>query len=269
MFKRYDTNFATEPPADLPLSPKVKNLRKAYQDAEAAHEKYIQENSRYCTRDVRRIGEVGPRHSSIALEDAKRELRELEIAAVEAGKPLPDKEAFFAPIKVKMDDYDRTVSAHKVLIKKTKQEYSDALFSELKTMGLKEAEKAAKARDEWEKAYKAMAAAKATLNLHAGLFTWCLSAGEMDLAPRTGHSQGENFEYWELTEDGRLKFEAAKALEFYDFMVKVDGLIEPDPNPPTPAVDEWTVNHIPRQYYSKSSGGDEYGNKGTYVGDIY
>ncbi|MFE7238215.1 hypothetical protein [Streptomyces sp. NPDC057580] len=265
MPKPYDANFATEPPADLPLSSKVKNLRKAYQDAEAACERYAQENSRYRSRDVRRIGESKPRYISAALEEAKRELREAEIAAVEAGKPLPDKDEFLAPAKAKADEYDRMASALKVIAQKAKQAYSNALHGELQTMGLKEAEKAAKARDEWERAYRAMAAAKATLDLHAGLFTWCVTAGDMDVHPRTGHSQGENLESWELTEDGRLKFEAAKALDYFDNLVKVGGLIEPDPDPIAPALSEWAEGRVPAQHYSKPVG-HEYAN---HVGEIY
>ncbi|MEW2485798.1 hypothetical protein [Streptomyces sp. NPDC048411] len=265
MPKPYSANFETEPPADLPLSPKVKNLRKAYQDAQESHEKYVQENSRYRTMDVREMWAPKPVHSSIALEEAERELKEAEIAAVGAGKPLPDKEKFLAPAKAKMDEYIRMVEALKVLVEQAKQTYSDALLSELKTMGLKEAEKAAKARDEWEKAYRAVMDARATLELHASLFTWCVSAGSMDAYPRQGHSQGENLEYWELTEDGRLKFDAAVALEYYDFMVKVEGLIEPDPDPIAPAASEWAEDRIPAQHYSKPVG-HEYA---SHVGEIY
>jgi hypothetical protein len=87
----------------------------------------------------------------------------------------------------------------------------------------------------------------------------------MDSHPRKGHSQGENLEYWELDENGRLKFEAAKALEYIDYMVKVEGLIEPDPNPPAPAVEGWTVNHIPSQHYSKPAWHEGV----NYVGEIY
>ncbi|MFE1289434.1 hypothetical protein [Streptomyces sp. NPDC058751] len=262
---RYDANFATEPPIDLPLSPKVKSLRKAYQDAKASHEKYLQENSRYRTMDVTEIWETESRYSSLALEEAKRELRELEIASVEAGKPLPDKDEFLAPAKAKMDEYDRMTSTLQALAKKAQEAYSDALFSDLKVMGLKQAEKAYVARLEWEKAYRAAAAARATLELHAGLFSWCVSVGDMDSHPRKGHSQGENLEYWELADDGRLKFEAAKALEYIDYMVKVEGLIEPDPNPPAPVAEEWTVNHIPAQHYSKPAWHENV----NYAGEVY
>lgn len=262
MAKHYDANFATDPPADLPLSPKVKSLRKAYQDAQEAHEKYVQENSRYCTRDVTLIWEATPRYSCTALEEAKRGLKDAEIAAVEAGKPLPDKDEFLAPVKAKMDEYDRTVSALKVLTAKAKDAYSAALFDELKSMGLKEAEKAAKARDEWEKAWKAAMDARATLERHATLFTWCVSAGGMDEHPMTGRA--DNLAYWELTEDGRLKYESAVALDFYDSFVKVEGLIEPDPNPPAP-VQEWAVPLTPAQHYSKPVGHEN----ASYVGEVY
>ncbi|MEV5700632.1 hypothetical protein AB0L55_24470 [Streptomyces anthocyanicus] len=265
MPKQYDANFVTEPPADLPLSPKVKSSRKAYQDAKAAYEKYVQENARFQTRDVRDIWESKPRYSTLALEEKKKELREAEIAAVEDDKPLPDKDEFLAPVKAKMDEYERTVEALKVLAAKAKQEYSNALFGELKTMGLKEAEKAYTARQDWEKAWKAMVAARATLEMHASLFSWCVTAGGYDVYPSKGGSQGERLEYWEITDDGRLKFESAKALDFYDHMVKVDGLIEPDPNPPAPVVDEWAVNHIPRQFYSLPLGHED----ASHVGDIY
>ncbi|MEV5737239.1 hypothetical protein [Streptomyces sp. NPDC052292] len=199
------------------------------------------------------------------LEEAKRDLKKAEIAAVEAGKPLPDKDTFLAPALAKGDDCNRTVEALKVIAAKAKQEYSAGLLGELKATGLKEAEKAAKARDEWEKAYRAMAEARATLELHAGLFSWCVTAGGYDCHPRKGHSQGENLEYWELTEDGRLKFEAAVAMEYFDDMVKVEGLIEPDPNPPALVIDQWTVSHLSAQHYSKPSWHENV----SHVGEIY
>ncbi|GAA4942231.1 hypothetical protein GCM10023238_05070 [Streptomyces heliomycini] len=62
-----------------------------------------------------RSGRTKPRYSALALEEAKKELREAEIAAVGAGKPLPDKDEFLAPVRAKMDDYDRTVPALKAL----------------------------------------------------------------------------------------------------------------------------------------------------------
>ncbi|MFJ7768927.1 hypothetical protein ACIQ1J_11095 [Streptomyces sp. NPDC097107] len=102
----------------------------------------------------------------------------------------------------------------KVLAAKAEQEYSNALFGELKAMGPKEAEKAYTACLEWEKAWKAMVAARATLELHASLFSWRVTAGGYDTYPSKGDSQSERLEYWEITEDGRLKFESAKALDF-------------------------------------------------------
>ncbi|MFG3212477.1 hypothetical protein [Streptomyces tendae] len=263
MPKQYDANFATEPPVDLPLSPKVKSSRKAHQDAEKAITSYSQENARYRTQNVALVGEIEPRYSSLALEEAKRELKAAEIAAVEAGKPLPGKDEFLAPVKAKMDEYKRTVEALKVLAAKAKQEYSNALFGELKVMGLKEAEKAYTARLEWEKAWKAVVAARATLEMHASLFSWRVTAGGYDTYPSNGDSQGERLEYWEITEDGRLKFESAKALDFHDNMVKVDGLIEPDPNPPEPVAEEFKYT---RPLYHNSKPTWEGGN---YVGEIY
>ncbi|MEV5983598.1 hypothetical protein AB0L85_01050 [Streptomyces sp. NPDC052051] len=271
MPKTYDSNFAMEPPKDLPLSPKVKSLRKAYQESEEAHAKYVQENSRYRAVNVARVGQLRDNWQIPALEEAKRELTELEIAAVEAGKSLPDKDEFLAPVKAAIDEYDRTVPALKAVAAKAKEVYSDAVFSELKEMGLKEVQKTAKAREEWEKAWNAMVAAKATLELHASLFSWCVTAGGYDFYPTQGNSQGDNLEYWELTKDGRLTYEASLALGFnhteahlYSPVV-VDGLIEPDPNPPAPVAEEWTVKHIPAQYYSKPVWDESV----SHVGTIY
>ncbi|MGW2900480.1 hypothetical protein ACWDAO_39360 [Streptomyces sp. NPDC001212] len=263
MPKPYDTNFEIEPPADLPLSPKVKSLRKVYQDAEAAHEKYIQENSRYRTINVAPVWSSTRQDGSLALEDAKRELREAEIAAVGAKKPLPDKDEFLAPVKNKMDEYDRTVSALKVLAQKAKQEYSHALHGELKAMGLRQAEKAAKARDEWEQAYRAMVAARETMLRHVGLFTFCVSAGDADFHPRHGHSQGERLEVWQLTKDGMLTFEASQELEYPGYLIKVEGLIEPNPNPPEPVKE--VEFKMPPQHHSKPAWDENV----SYVGEIY
>ncbi|MGW2899788.1 hypothetical protein ACWDAO_35670 [Streptomyces sp. NPDC001212] len=217
--------------------------------------------------DVSELWESKRRYSSLALEEAKRELRDAEIAAVGAGKPLPDADKFLARTKAKMDEYKRTVEALKVLAAKAKREYSNALLGELKSMGLKEAEKAYTARLEWEKAYAAMLAAKATLDRHADLFTWCVTAGGMEDFPRKGHYHGENLEAWELAGDGRLTYESSLALDYQHTeayltsLVKVEGLIEPDPNPPAPVAEE--VEYVPAQHYSK-----EPWEGGNYVGEI-
>ncbi|MFJ9247889.1 hypothetical protein [Streptomyces sp. NPDC101776] len=250
MHNPFDKNFTSEPPADLPLSHKVKGLREAYQDAEAACEKCTRENSRYHTRDVRTIGETEPRYSSTALEEATSELRELEIVAVEAGKPLPDKEKHLDPIKAKMDEYKRTVQALKALAQKAKQEYSEALFGDLKAMGLKEAEKAAKAHAEYKKAYEDAINARATLKLHADLFAWCVSSGLSDSTPLSGESRGDNIEAWALTDDGRLSFEASQELGYYGKLVVVPGIIEEDPNPPEPVAIDLKYT-MPSHYYSR------------------
>ncbi|MFE9309749.1 hypothetical protein ACFYM5_18930 [Streptomyces sp. NPDC006706] len=257
MARQYDTNFAMEPPADLPLSTKVKGLRKKYEDAGKAYEKYVQENSRYCTINVAPEWSTIRQDGSIALEDAKRELRHLEIAAVDAGKPLPDKEKALGPVKAKMDEYNRMVSTLKALVQKAKQEYSDAVFDDLQTMGLKEAEKAYKARLEWEKAYRAAMDARATLERHTSLFTWCVSAGGWDTYPTQGNSLGENLEAWALTEDGRLTYEASVEMEFQNSaayqhsLIEIEGLIEPDPNPPV--IEEHNGNPTPRIWNAKES----------------
>ncbi|MFF0789082.1 hypothetical protein [Streptomyces spiralis] len=255
MTNPHDASFATEPPVDLPLSTKVKALRKAYQDAEEAYTKYRQENAAYAARNVTREYDSKSRYEIPALIAAERELRELEIAAVAAGKPLPDKDRILGPVKAKADEYARTVPALRTLADKAKREYFDALKDELVTMGLKEAQKAAKARQEWESAYNAAMEAKASLERHSGLFTWCVSQGDMETAPRTGHSQGDNLERWELNSDGMLTWEASQALDYLDWLVKVPGLIEPNPNPP--AAEEFNHNPKPRHFIAKDAG---YGN---------
>ncbi|MEW2497147.1 hypothetical protein AB0942_26985 [Streptomyces nodosus] len=247
-------NLVSEPPHDLPLSPKVKSLRKAWQDAEEKLTKYRQENSRYITIDVSEIWESKARHSYRALEDAKRELRQLEIAAVAEGKALPNKEVYLGTVKAKKDEVDRTVPALKTLALRSKEEYAQAVYEDLHKMGRVEAKKAYEARLAWEKAYNAMLAAKATLNRHATLFTWCVSAGGWNEFPTHGNSQGENLEAWELTDDGRLTYEASLALDYVDSsafshsLIKVEGLVEPDPNPPAP-VEEKEIK--PRYWNAK------------------
>ncbi|MET7296333.1 hypothetical protein ABZS79_30210 [Streptomyces griseoloalbus] len=218
------TKNTINPPADLPLSSKVKALRKAWQDAESKLSEYKSENARYRTRDVSQVGEIKARYSTPALVAAEKELKEQEIAAVAAGKALPDREAILGPIRVKIADYERTVSALSALVSKAHSEFVEGVKAELVVMGLKEATKAAKARDDWEKAHNAAIAARETLEKHAGLFAWCATSGDTDSLPLTGASAGNNAEYWELSADGRLTTEAAIALGFEGVGV-IDGLI--------------------------------------------
>ena len=56
------TKYIVEPPNDLPLSPKVKALRKAYEDAKAKLSEYKQENAAYVARNVTREYEATTRY---------------------------------------------------------------------------------------------------------------------------------------------------------------------------------------------------------------
>ncbi|WP_406351888.1 hypothetical protein OHB56_05200 [Streptomyces sp. NBC_01635] len=248
-------DYIVEPPRDLPLSTKVKALRKEYEDAKAKLSTYKQENARYRTRDVSQVGEVKARYSTPALEDAKADLKALEIQAVKEGKALPDKGKFLGAVKAKTEEYDRTVSALEFLVARARKAFDDGVKEELVPMGRKEAAKAAQARDAWEKAYKAAMAARETLEKHAGLFSYCVTAGGMDVHPRHGHSQGDRLECWELNEDGLLTWEASQELDYGQIPVKVSGLIESDPNPPV--VEEFNDNPKPRYFIAKADG---YGN---------
>lgn len=256
MPKTYDANFATEPPADLPLSTRVKGLRKAWQEAETKLSDYQRENARYARhKTLNSFFEA--EYYVPALQDAEKEAREQELTAVAAGKALPDRDAILGPVKAKVDEYARTVPALRTLAEKAKQEYSEALRNELVSMGLKEAQKAAKAREDWEKAYKAAMEAKATLERHADLFSFCVTAGGMDVHPRRGHSQGDKLEYWELNKDGLLTFEASQELDYDQIPVEVPGLIEPNPSPPV--TEEFNHNPKPRHFLASPDGyGDDW-----------
>ncbi|WP_405678094.1 hypothetical protein OG292_27600 [Streptomyces sp. NBC_01511] len=221
-------NFV-EPPANLPLSPAVKRLRKAYEDAKVKLVGYQRENASYRTRDVSMVGEVKARYSSPALEDAKAELKKLEIAAVKEGKALPNKEVFLGTVKAKSDEYDRTVSALNVLVHQAHRDYMDAVNADLVEMGLKEAKAAQQARDAWGKAHKAAMAARETLEKHGALFTWCATSGQVEGLPLDGASAGNNVDYWEISDDGRLTTEAAIELGFQGLEL-IEGLVVmPDP----------------------------------------
>ncbi|MGW1616681.1 hypothetical protein ACWCQZ_46195 [Streptomyces sp. NPDC002285] len=226
------TKYIVEPPQDLPLSPKVKALRKAHEDATERLDKYRQENSRYAPRKTLNALDQYVYHVP-AIRETEKELREQEIEAAAAGKELPNRDAMLRPILAKADEYKRMVPALKALAEKAEQEYSEALKGELVVMGLKEAQKAAKARQEWERLYNAAMDARRTLERHAGLFAWCATSGDYESTPLEGASAGNNVEHWELAEDGRLTTEAAIALG-YEGVSVVDGLIVM----PEPVIDE-------------------------------
>ncbi|MCF1595460.1 hypothetical protein [Streptomyces muensis] len=245
------TEYIVEPPQDLPLSPKVKALRKAYEDARARLDQYRQDNSRYAPKRTLNALDQYVYHVP-AVREAEKELRKQEIEAAASGKPLPDSNAVLHPIEAKVDEYKRMVPALEALVSKAQQEYAEGIKAELVPMGLKEAAKAAKAREDWERLYKAAMEAKATLERHTGLFTWCVSAGEMDTRPRYGHSQGDNLEHWQLTEDGKLTFEASQGLDYLGWIVKVPGLIEPNPN--QPVTEEFNHNPKPQHFLAKADG---------------
>ncbi|MEU2267165.1 hypothetical protein ABZ568_12240 [Streptomyces olindensis] len=250
------TKYIVEPPQDLPLSAKVKALRKAYEDAKEKLSEYRHENAAYATRNVTREYEAVPRYEIPALAKAEQELQEQEVAAVAAGKDLPDRDSVLRPIQAKADEYKRMVPALTALMEKAHREYSDALRDELVTMGLKEAQKAAKARQEWERLYKAAMDARRTLERHAGLFAWCATSGDYETTPLEGASAGNNVESWELAKDGRLSTEAAIALG-YEGVGVIDGLIVmPDPvtDEQAEAEAEFWRTYKPKMFIAKADG---------------
>lgn len=250
------TDYISEPPLGLPLSTKVKGLRKAYEDAKAKLDKYRTDNARYRTRDVSMIGEYKARYSTPALEDARAELKNLEIIAVQEGKALPNKGVFLGTVQAKIDEYDRTVSALEVLVTRSRKAYDDGVRSELVPMGLAEAKAAQKARDAWEKAWKAAMEAKGTLEKHAGLFAWCATAGGIDTPPLEGASAGNKVEYWELSADGRLTTEAAIEMG-YEGLSLVDGLVvmpEPVIDEQAEAEAEFWRTYKPKMFIAKPEG---------------
>ncbi|MFE9287241.1 hypothetical protein [Streptomyces olivaceus] len=247
----------TNIPDALPLSPRVKGLKKEYDTAVGNLAKYKAENARYAPRkSVNSLWQT--EYTYPAIQEAKRELREQEIAAVEAGKPLPDRQAVLRPIEKYVEEYRRTVPALEALVTKARKAYEEGVRSELTQMGLREAKKAAQSLDAYRTAYRAMETARAALEMHAGLFSWVVSGGDIDTAPRAGHSQGDNLEAWELTKDGMLTWEASLALEFQSeavgisSLVKTPGLVEENPNPPV--AEELNLNHKPKQFLAKDSG---------------
>ncbi|WP_445279500.1 hypothetical protein [Streptomyces sp. DSM 118148] len=249
----YDANFATEPPADLPYSAKVKGLRKAYQTAVDNLNKYRQENAPYAERN---IAQFGTKVGVPALVEAERELREQEIAAIAAGKPLPDKDAFLGPVKSKAEEYKRMVPTLEALARKAQQEYSEALREDLVPMGLKEAQKAAQARDAYEKAYRAMLTARETLERHAVRFTWCATAGQVDTLPLEGSSAGNNAEAWQIADDGRLTTQAAIELGFEGIGL-IDGLVvmsEPVRDEAAEAEAEFWRTYKPKMFTAQPAG---------------
>ncbi|MEU2267701.1 hypothetical protein ABZ568_15060 [Streptomyces olindensis] len=255
MHKNYDANFATEPPADLPTSAKVKSLRKAWQDAEAKLSDYQRENARYAQRKTLNALDQHVSHVP-AMQDAEQELREAELAAVEGGKPLPDRDAVLGPVKAKVDEYARTVPALRALVDKAQREWSEALKAELVSTGLKVAAKAQKAREEWERLYKAVMAAREDLERHGSLFTWIATAGQVETLPLDGASTGNRAEAWELSADGRLTTEAAIELGF-EGIALVDGLVVmPDPvrDEAAEAEAEFWRTHKPRIHTAKPEG---------------
>lgn len=175
-------------PADLPLSPKVKALRKAYEDSKTKLGDYTRENARYRTRDVSQVGEIKARYSTPALEDAKAELKTLEIEAVRESKALPNKEVFLGTVQTKIDEYDRIVSALETLVKQAHSVFSEAVTEELVPMGLKAAKAAQKCLDAWKVAEAAAVSAREALERNGALFTWCASAGSVETLPLEGAS---------------------------------------------------------------------------------
>lgn len=232
-------------PEALPLSPKVKALRKAWQESEDKLTAYRQENARYAPRkSVNALYETT--YTYPALTEAKRELAEQEVQAVAAGKPLPSRDSILKPVQAKVDEYPRMVQALKSLAETAYAEFVAAVKADMVSMGLKEAAKAAACLDQYQKAYRAMETARAALEHHAGLFTWCISEGDMDTVPRTGHSQGDHLEHWSLNDQGQLTWESAQEMDFLEWLVKVPGLIAENPHPVVQ--EEVNLNHKPQVF---------------------
>ncbi|AZM79082.1 hypothetical protein D1J63_32135 [Streptomyces sp. KPB2] len=226
----YDDIFTVAPPADLTLSARLRKLKKAFSDASAAFQKYQRENDIYRSRNVTPYNHHSPRFIVPALVSAEKALQDAETAAVQAGKPLPDKDEFLGPVKAAVAEYERMTPALRRAVTLAQREFSEALYAELATVGRSEMDKATKAHQDYVKALEAAEEAKARLGHAVDNFSWVVSAGAIGRSVWKGWGDGNHNEAWEVLPNGLLSYAAAERLGFINYdLVNVPGLIEDKP----------------------------------------
>lgn len=196
------------------LSKKTADLVRKMEEAEARALAYRRENAEYAKRS-----HMQPTRGSaervftkpVALAKAERELAQLDREAVEKGEPLPDRDAFLAPVHAKIQEYARMEPALTKAAEDARLAAEAAVMAELPALASQALEKSRKARADYEAAYEAMEAAKAALKGSVDSFTNIVTRGQVSTAWIRGlNRNGDTYaDCLEFTEDGKLTFAAA------------------------------------------------------------
>lgn len=163
-------------------------------------------------RDV--YNHTNPTYFVPALIAAERQLRELEIKAAEAGKPMPDREAYMAPVKARVAEYKQTAPALKGAAEKATEAAEKAIHKDMNQLAGQALKECDDAQAEYRDALDEAEAARLRMSASVGRFLWAVSGSTISQPSGVGWvtNLGADVDLWESTDNGTITHECAKSI---------------------------------------------------------
>ncbi|MBT2400475.1 hypothetical protein [Streptomyces sp. ISL-100] len=207
--------FHTPVPSGFKFSAATQKLVKKRDDLYHQLSEY---KARNADCQPRRSGSVyhhdNPSYVVPAVNAAKRELAELEVQAIAAGKPLPDKDAHMAPVMARVAEYERMTPALRGAYEKASEDVEKAIWKDMPSLASQAMKESDKAQKEYQEAIGKAEAARDKMSGSIDRFLWAVSgtAIKAPMGPGWGGDLEEDATVWEMDGNDRITYECAKAL---------------------------------------------------------
>jgi hypothetical protein len=206
--------FRTPIPAGFKFSAETTKLIKKRDELTKALAEYRSKNA-----DCRRVNRTpyqphNPTYVVPAIVAAERQLKDLEIQAIDAGKPMPDKEAHMAPVMARVAEYRRMVPALTGAVQAANEAVDKAIQRDMPDLATQAFKEADKAQAEYRTALEKAEAARAKMSGSVDRFLWAVSEGVLN-APMGLGWDGQlevDVNAWETDGNGRITADCARTL---------------------------------------------------------
>ncbi|MFE9972636.1 hypothetical protein ACFYRD_18285 [Streptomyces hirsutus] len=208
------TSFRTPVPAGFQFSAETKKLIKKRDELTKTLAEYRSKNA-----DCQRVNRTpyqphNPTYVVPAIVAAERQLKDLEIQAIDAGKPLPDKDEFLAPVKARVAEYQRMVPALTGAVQAATEAVDNSIQKDMPSLAKQSLNEANKAQVEYRDALEKTEAARAKMSGSVDRFLWSVSEGVLNAPMGRGWdgNMEDDVNAWETDGNGRITAECARTL---------------------------------------------------------
>ncbi|MFF3928526.1 hypothetical protein [Streptomyces hirsutus] len=206
--------FRTPVPSGFQFSTETKKLIKKRDELTKALAEYRSKNADCQSVNRTPYEHKNPTYVVPAIVTAERQLKDLEIQAIDAGKPLPDKEAHMAPVMARVAEYRRMVPALTGAAQAATEAVDNAIQKEMPSLAKQSMNEANKAQAEYRAALEKAEAARAKMSGSVDRFLWAVSEGVLNAPMGRGWdgSMEDDINAWETDGNDRITADCARTL---------------------------------------------------------